>query len=106
MSGKPVRGNEKSRSYPSCIKKTQTKFNNNNINKHLTIAPNIIKIKNDNRPYRLQTNANRGWMDYQSVGLFMSENVLEIGEQSLKDKIQLFAIKSLVPGLLGIKKRE
>ena len=59
MSGKPVRGNEKSRSYPSFIKKTQTKFNNNNINKHLTIAPNIIKIKNDNRPYVVVKIGNR-----------------------------------------------
>ena len=39
--------------------RTWFKFNNNNINKHLTIAPNIIKIKNDNRPYVVVKIGNR-----------------------------------------------
>lgn len=51
ISGKPVRGNEKSQSYPLLLKTTQTHFRNNRISKQLKLAPNVIKIKNDNRPY-------------------------------------------------------
>ena len=55
MSGKPIEGNGRSHPKPRIILKTQENLKvrkiSNNFGKQLKLAPNIIKMNSDNRPY-------------------------------------------------------
>ena len=55
MSGKPIEGNGRSHPKPRIIVKTQENLKvrkiSNNFGKQLKLAPNIIKMNSDNRPY-------------------------------------------------------